>query len=347
MNRLPGEFEKQRAAVVLFPYRKDVWRADCKPIRDFMVGLANIMAEFQPVVFGVLPELMDFAKANYTFHKNVKLIPVKYNDCWSRDTVSSVVLGDQKYITSFRFNAYGGELYQPWDDDDALDYSFSKEFGYPVKECPLCLEGGNFSPDGNGTLFCVKDAIIKDNRNPQFTPEQVEQLLKQATCSKQIVWIERGLLEDETGGHVDNVLAFVDSHTILHSWTDDKNNPQYQIVREIEKTLLNARDVDGNAYKLIRLPLPDMYYRTKEDSDGIIDEDGSFPRKEGEPVLETYINFALVNGAVIVPTYGVERDKEALEIIAKAFPDRKVIAYNGREASLGGGGLHCLTKHIN
>lgn len=349
MNRLPGEFEKQVATVVLFPARKDVWRDDCKPIRSFMVNLANIIAEYQPVIFGVLPELMDYVKANYTFHENVQLKSLEYNDCWARDTVSSVIISEaKKYFTSFQFNAYGGELYKPWDADNRLDEAFASQFNYGLQESPLTLEGGNIMPDGNGTVFCVEDAVVNKNRNPDFTKAQIEEMLKEATCSKQVVWIPKGLIDDETGGHIDNVLAFADSETILYSWTDDKNNAHYDIVREIEAVLKNARNVDGKPYKLIRLPVPDLYQRTSADANGIEEDTGSFARIDGDPVLETYVNFALINGAVIVPQFGNGKlDQEALEIIAKAYPTRKVIPFNGREATLGGGGLHCLTKHIN
>ena len=311
-----------------------------------MVNLANILSEYGPVVMGVLPTLMPIA-VKYDFKPGVKLLPVKYNDCWARDTVSSVVKGDNPYIASFGFNAYGGELYSPWDDDERLDLAMSEEFGYPVKECPVILEGGNITPDGNGTLFAIKDAIINDNRNPGLTEAEIEEYMLSATSSKRMIWIERGLGGDETGGHIDNVMAFSDPHTILLSYTDDVRNPHYEVTHEIDAFLRTVRDADGNPYKIIHVPVPGFYYRTKDDSDTIVDETGAFPRKEGDVVLETYINFALANGVVVVPQYGYDTDKKALEVIAGAFPDRKIVPLYGREASLGGGGFHCLTKHIH
>ncbi|MBQ7377702.1 MAG: agmatine deiminase family protein [Clostridia bacterium] len=347
MNRLPAEFEKQRATVMLFPSRNDVWRHDCKPIRESMVALANILSEHEPVIMGVLPELMQIARTEYSFKEGVRLVEMKYNDCWARDTVSSVVYGDAPYISSFSFNAYGGELYADWSDDQMLDYAVSKEFGYPVRECPLTLEGGNMLPDGNGTLFLVKDSILNDNRNPGMSQAEAERLFKEATGARQIVWLERGLEGDETGGHIDNVMAFCDPHTILLSYTDDKENPHYEITHEIDAFLRTVRDADGAPYAIVHVPVPPYYYRTKDDSDTVVDESGSFPRKEGDVVLETYINFALANGVVVVPQYGGPLDAAALEVIGKAFPDRKIVPHYGREASLGGGGFHCLTKHIH
>ena len=346
MNRLPGEFEEQRAVVMLFPSRNDVWRYECGPIRESMVALANTLSKYVPVIMGVLPELMDVARG-YEFLPGVRLVEMPYNDCWARDTVSSVVKGDTEYISALKFNAYGGELYTPWDDDERLDHVMSDIFGYPVKECPLTLEGGNIVPDGNGTLFAVKDAIVNDNRNPGFTEEEIERLLLEATASKQLIWIEEGLGGDETGGHVDNVLVMADPHTILLSYTDDPENPHYKVTHEIDAQLRAVRNVDGEPYDIIHVPVPPFYYRTADDSDTIVDETGAFLRKEGDVVLETYINVALSNGVVVVPQYGYELDKEALRVFGQAFPDRDIIPLYGREASLGGGGFHCLTKHIH
>ena len=348
MSRLPAEFEKQTATVILFPSRDDVWREGCTPIRHMMVALANAIVPYERVIMGVLPSLTEVLK-EYPLDPRVEVIEVKYNDCWSRDTVSSVVINDDgsRHLASFAFNSYGAGLYEPWDDDVVLDTSISKYFGYGLVPCPLILEGGNIAPDGNGTLFAVKSSIVNDNRNPGLSVQEVEALLKEATACQQIVWIENGLLEDETGGHIDNVLAFVSRDTMLLSWTDDESNAQYARVREIEKTIKAARNADGEPYKIIHIPVPDLYYRTSDDSDTIVEAAGSFERKTGDAVLQTYINFAIANGVIVLPQFGLPSDSAAVDVVKAAYPDRTVVPFDAKEASLGGGGLHCLTKHIH
>jgi len=348
MKHLAGEFEKQKSTVLLFPFRTDIWRRQCKPICQMITDLANTIAKYQPVVLGVLPDLAETVNKKYVFEKNVTILPCLYNDCWSRDTVSSVVLGEEPYVASFGFNSYGDGLYYPWDDDDRLDEAIASFFDYPLKKCDLILEGGNIMPDGNGTIISVKDALVNDNRNPGVSAEEVEKRLKEATGAKQIIWIPRGLVNDETGGHIDNILAFADKDTAIISWTDNPDDPQYEVVREVEAIMMEARNTDGGPYRIIHLPIAPVYYRNEEDSSEITYAEGSFSRNEGMAILETYINFALVNGAVIVPQFGYEElDAEAVRILKEAFPDRDVIPFYSREASLGGGGLHCLTKHIN
>ena len=348
MSRLPAEFEKQVATVLLFPSRDDVWREGCKPIRHMMVALANAIVPYERVVMGVLPELKEVVK-EYPLDPRVEILEVKYNDCWSRDTVSSVVYNDDgsRHLASFGFNSYGAGLYEPWDDDEAIDETVSAYFNYGLVPSPIILEGGNIAPDGRGTLFAIRESIVNDNRNPGLSTEEVEARLKEATASEQIVWIEKGLPEDETGGHIDNVLFFVDHETLLLSWTDDEKNAHYARVREIEETVKAARNVEGKPYKIIHIPVPDLYFRTADDSDTIVAADGSFERKAGDAVLQTYINFAIANGVVVVPQFGLATDAEAIKVVKAAFPDRVIVPFDAKEASLGGGGLHCLSKHIH
>ena len=346
--RLFGEYEKQRATVILFPYRKDVWRKDCKPIEKMIVELANVIAEHQPVIIGVLPGSEKYVAESYRLNKNVEIVPMKYNDCWARDTIGSVVMGEDSFVSALNFNAYGGTLYKPWNDDEALDGTIAKYFGYKIKEFPIVMEWGNLLTDGNGTVFVVKDSILNPNRNPDLTLERATEILKQATASKQVVWIERGLVGDETGGHVDNLLAFADRKRVLLSWTDDKDNPQYEIVREVEALLKGVTNVHGEAYEIIHLPVPGLTKRSFDESEGIVEDKDSLAREEGGCVLETYVNFAIANGVIVVPQFGHKKlDKEAIDILKAVFADRRVVGLDGREAALGGGGFHCLTKHVN
>ena len=349
MNKTLGEFDKQKYTMFLLPYRKDIWRCSAKPIQEVIVNLANIVAKYEPVILGVLPSLKGYLLNNFKLDKNIIVLEMLYNDAWPRDSVSNIVFDENNkpFIYSYGFNAYGDHLYYPWDDDEKLDQQLADFFKYPLKKSPITTEGGNMITDGNGTLFVVEDALVNPNRNPGMSKEEVEKNLKESTGCKQIIFIPRGLDFDETGGHVDNLIAFVDSKTMLISWTDDKNNEHYDRVREIEPYLLNARNINGEKYNIIHLPVARITKRNEEDCKGIIALDGSFPREVGDEVLNTYVNILIANGVVIVPKFDLPEDEEAYCIIKEAFKGRDVIQIDGKEASLGSGGFHCLSKHIN
>lgn len=347
VDYLPGEYEKQKASILLFPYRTDVWRCNCLPARQMIVDLANIISDFQLVILGILPSIYDDVIKNYSFKKNVKPIKMIYNDAWPRDSVSNVILGNTPYIYNYKFNAYGGELYHPWNFDNELNSQVAELFDYSIKDSKLTLECGNIVTDGYKTIFAVKEAIVNENRNPNMSLKEIERELKKTTCSDQIIWLPSGLLYDETGGHIDNIVSFADKNTMLVSYTDDVNHPQYEVTKQIYEILSNTRNCDGEKYCIIKVPLPPPYIRNEADCEALISRDGSLPRLPGDYILETYINFALINDAVIIPKFNIPMDESAIEIISKAFPDRKIITIYGREATLGGGGFHCLTKHIN
>lgn len=349
MKRICAEYEDQKAICLLFPYRNDVWRENARPAQKMIVRLANSIADFERVILGVLPELEGYVKDNFTLHQNIRLVPVKYNDCWARDTLSSVVLDDGKeYVNAFGFNSYGVPLYTPYNDDIKLNHAiFGGQFGYSVYDVDVILEWGNLMPDGAGTIFAVEETIVNDNRNSGKSKEEIEQIILEKTGSKKVVWIPKGLPYDETGGHIDNVLSFADSETILVSFTDDPKNVHYERTREIYSQLERCTNAEGKKYKLVKMPIPNIHERNAKDSSKLCYDDISVSRLPGDMVLYTYVNFVTVNGAIIVPSFGLPEDAVAKTVLKKAFPTRKIIQLDAREAFLGGGGFHCLTKHIN
>ena len=347
-ERMFGEYELQKATVVLFPYREDIWRKKCVPAERMIVALANAIAPFQQVILGVVEQKEDYLKSTYSLHPNVRVVVMKYNDIWTRDTIGSpVTTGTETFIPDFRFNAYGAGLYRPWNADDSMDAQIAELFGYGVRSSVVTTEGGNLMPDGNGTIFAIKESLANKNRNPDLSEEEIIVEIKKITGAERVVWVPQAMVMDETGGHVDNVLAFADKRTMFLSYTDDESNDHYAACQENYKFLSGLNNLDGDPYRIVKLPIPPLAMRSGEDCDEIVTRDGSFARLEGDAILRTYVNFAQVNGGIILPQFGIDMDKEAFDIIQEVFKDRTIVPFDSREAALGGGGLHCLTKNIN
>jgi agmatine deiminase len=68
------------------------------------------------------------------------------------------------------------------------------------------------------------------------------------------------------------------------------------------------------------------------------------PRRAGDRLTATYINFYIANGGIIAPTIDDPQDALALSQLAELFPDRKIVGIPAREVILGGGGIHCITQ---
>lgn len=336
---MKADFALHDGTLLLYPTRRDVWRGDAEPIAATVTELAGLLSRYEPTLLGVLP----------TLDKNeiqsrcggARAVEMLYDDIWSRD---SGAVPTERGLVKFGFNAWGGDegLYGDWSRDITVPEQMSDLLKKELSLSPLTLEGGNLLTDGRGTLICIKDSIVNDNRNPGITQADAEELLKAALGVERIIWIDGGLAYDETGGHVDNLCAFADPDTLLISWTDDKENPQYEIVR---RALAAIEAAPGRKYKIVKIPLPSIFKRTEDDCRGLEYPDGSKPRLVGEPIQPSYINFIFANGAVILPTFSDAMDGDVFEIFNRLFPDREVISFPAREILLGGGGLHCITKN--
>jgi agmatine deiminase len=333
---MKAEFELHKCTVLLYPERKDVWRKGARQIKETVEHLAETIVDFEPVFLGHnknnIPKLMS--------SRNLKLFNIEYDDIWVRDTGPVPV--DSDNLAAFGFDAWSG-LYGDFKKDSAVAEKVGQLFGVKPEKSKLVLEGGNLSCDGNGTLLAIKESIQK--RNP-ISLEEIEEELKHILKIKQIIWLEQGLVYDETGGHVDNLCVFADKNTIMLSWTNDKDNPQYPIVKQAFETLKNAKDADGKEYTIVKVPVPDIFFRTEEDCDEIELFDDSKNRLVGEPIQASYINFAFANGVIVVPQFGLKQDEETLKIFRNIFSLKTVIPFDAREIVLGGGGVHCITRNI-
>lgn len=336
---MKADFALHDGTLLLYPTRRDVWRGGAKPIAATVTELAQLLSRYEPTVLGALPALDK--TAIQASCPDVTVAEMQYDDIWARDS-GAVPTSDG--LVKFGFNAWGGDegLYGDWSRDSTVPEQMSRLLGKELSPSPITLEGGNLLTDGDGTLICIKATVINGNRNPGVTEDEAERLLKEALGVERIIWIDEGLAHDETGGHVDNLFAFADKDTLLIAWTDDKESPQYPIVR---RALAAIESTPGKKYDIVKIPLPSAFERTKANCEGLEYPDGSKARLEGEIIQPSYINFIFANGAVIVPTFDDPTDGEVLKIFKDTFPDREVVPFPAREIVLGGGGLHCITKN--
>ena len=162
-----------------------------------------------------------------------------------------------------------------------------------------------------------------------------------------MIWLEHGIYNDETNEHVDNICAFVRPGEVVLGWTDDEKDPQYAMSKSCLDILEHETDAMGRKIKVHKLPIPKTpICVTEEDLGGYEFEDGEDSREVGERLAASYVNFYISNGGVIVPQFGDEHDKTAVEILGKVFPERKICPIPARDILLGGGNIHCITQQI-
>ena len=161
-----------------------------------------------------------------------------------------------------------------------------------------------------------------------------------------MIWLPRGIYNDETNEHVDNVCAFVAPGEVVLAWTDDESDPQYALSKASLDALEAAADAKGRKITVHKLPLPAPVTITEEECAGLDLCEGEPTRTPGERLAASYVNFYIANGAVVMPAFGDPMDSKAQAILQTLFPTRKVIAIPARDILIGGGNIHCITQQI-
>jgi agmatine deiminase len=207
-------------------------------------------------------------------------------------------------------------------------------------------EGGAIHVDGEGTALVTEQCLLNPNRNPRFERSDVEQRLREFLGVSQIIWLGRGVVNDETSGHIDNLACFVRPGVVCLSWTDRRRDPQYVISLDAFERLQQARDARGRRLRVVRLPLPGPLYMRAREAAGIIAQEGSRPRGAGERLAASYVNFYIANGGIVMPLLDARTDALAAARLKRLFPGRRVVGVPAREILLGGGNIHCITQQI-
>lgn len=346
---MPAEWTQHSQTWMLWPERPDNWRLGGKPAQAAFAEVARAIAGFEPVTVGV--SAAQYASASLQLdHPAIRVVEISSDDAWVRDTGPTFVSNGQGGLrgVDWTFNAWGGldgGLYAPWDRDDQVA---DKILG--LERCPryrtegFVLEGGAIHVDGEGTLITTEECLLNPNRNPHLQRHEVEQMLRDYLGVDCIIWLPEGLYSDETDGHVDNFCCFVRPGEVLLAWTDDPDDPNHARCQAALTVLEQAVDAQGRALTVHRMPLPGPIYASAEECAGVQQVAGSQPRDPAIRLAGSYINFLIVNGGVIAPSFDDPQDEPAQAILESLFPDRRVVMVPGREILLGGGNIHCITQ---
>lgn len=348
--RMPGEFEEHEGTLILWPERTDNWRNGGKPAQEVFAKLANAISVYETVYVGV--NHGQYENARSLLNDEVRVVEVSNDDSWVRDCGPTFVKNDSGEVraVNWGFNAWGGlvdGLYFPWDKDQLVCPKFCEILGkdyYDLEE--FILEGGSIHVDGEGTLITTKACLLSEGRNPGFSQEQIETFLKNTLNLEKIIWLESGIYLDETNEHVDNIIQYIAPGEVVLSWTEDVNDPQYELSQSAYEVLSNATDAKGRKLKVHKMILPEPILISAEESGGVDAIKGTLPRNEGDRLAASYANFYIANGSVFVPQFDDSADSEAIALLTELFPDRTIVPIYAREILLGGGNIHCITQQI-
>lgn len=346
---MPAEWAPHKQTWMLWPQRSDNWRLGAKPAQAAFTRVALAIARFEPVTVGVNADQYENA-CNHLQHPRIRVLEISSDDAWVRDTGPTFVIDGQGGLAGidWEFNAWGGldgGLYFPWHKDDQVARKILQvEACQRLRTQGFILEGGAIHVDGEGTLLTTEECLLNPNRNPQLTREEIEAELSARLGVQRIIWLPEGLYMDETDGHIDNFCCFVRPGEVALAWTDDPQDPNFNRCQAALQVLEQSQDAQGRSLKVHRLPLPSPLYATAQECEGVDAVEGTQPRDPGTRLAGSYVNFLIVNGGIIAPSFDVPEDALAEAELKKLFPDREVVMLPGREILLGGGNIHCITQ---
>ena len=334
--RMPAETAPHAGCWLLWPERADTWRADAAPAEAAFAAVAAAIARFEPLTVGVSAARFDRCRAQLPPQVRVMLLP--YNDAWIRDNGPTFLTDEAGTLAGvdWTFNAWGGH-YADYADDDRLAAAVLAACGARRFRSRLTTEGGALHVDGEGTLLLTRTSLLDPRRNPDWSETQIAAELRAMLGVETLIWIDEGVYNDETAGHIDNLCCFVRPGLVALTWTDDAADPQYALSRAAMETLRAARDARGRRLEIVPIQQPTPLIVTAAEVAGR-------RRPAGTRLAGSYINFYIANGGIIMPAFGDRHDEPAQEMLRQLFPEREVVAVQSREILLGGGNIHCITQ---
>lgn len=346
--RMVAEFEPQQSSYLIWPERQDNWRNGGKPVQKVFTELAKTIAKFQPVTMLVNQDQYINAKDN--LDGIARVVEMSSDDAWAKDTLPIYVKKQNKIrAVDFSFNAWGGVLdglFFPWDKDNMLGAKIADLNEIDYYSSDIILDGCAILTDGDGTILTTEDVLLAEDRNPNVTRSFMENVLKEYLGAKKVILLKHGYLLDETGGDIDNIVNFVGPANLVLTWTDNREDPLYEVCREAYDILSHSTDALGRKFKITKMPIPSIQKLTKEETEGLDLVKGLMPRSIGQRLTATYVSFITLNNAIIYPTFDDPQDEIAEKTFKSLFPNKQIIGFPVREILIGGGGLHAIINNL-
>ena len=339
-RRFPAEWEPQEGILLCFPPNGNDWPGKYQAVQWAFIEFIRKIADFEKVFLLVANERLRQKVSNllekaHVASGRVQFIVLKTNRSWMRDSGPLIVYKEgRREALNFNFN--GWAKYANYRLDRKVPEMVSSILKLPITQVmykgqPVVLEGGAIDSNGRGTLLTSEECLLHPEiqvRNRFFRKADYEAVFEEYLGIQNVIWLGKGIVGDDTHGHIDDLCRFVNPNTIVTVVEYDTKNTNYGPLQDNLERLSGARLEDGRKPEVITLPMPE-----------------AIPF-EGLHLPASYANFLILNGCVLVPTFNDVHDREALQVLARCFKERKVIGISAIDLIWGFGTLHCLSQQI-
>ena len=329
----PAEFSRHTATWLSWPHKEASWPGKIGSIYPAYGQFVRELTKGEQVCINVADAAMQAFATRTLEAAGADMELVRFflhptNDAWCRDHGPAFVINPaekKKAIVDWHYNAWGNK-YPPFDLDDVIPTLVGKALDLPVYHPGIIMEGGSVEFNGAGTLLTSTCCLLNPNRNPHLGREKIEGYLRDYYGVEQILWVKEGIIGDDTDGHIDDTVRFINEDTVVTVIEEDAADENYQLLKDNLADLAGMRLLNGKQLNIVELPMPEA----------VIYEDQRLPA--------SYANFYIANESVIVPTFRCSRDEKALRIIQDCFPARRVVGIDSTDIIWGLGSFHCLSQ---
>lgn len=326
--RMPAEWEPQEAIWLTWPHNELTWPG-------------GMLADVERTYVEIMRPLHTAQKIKLLVKNNesesrirlmldsegvalsqIVFVRVAAEDSWIRDYGPTFVVHPDRHklaMIKWRFNAWG-DKYDDLIADDRIPLELNKALGLTVFEPGIVLEGGSIEVDGAGTVLTTEQCLLNKNRNPNLSRGQIENYLKEYLNVSRVLWLAEGIVGDDTDGHIDDIARFISKDTVVCAYEDDPADENHEILVDNYNRLVSF------GLNVVKLPMPGY----------IGDRHSRLPA--------SYANFYIGNKAVVVPVFGHDNDRRALEILQKCFPSHRVAGVHATAMVHGLGTIHCCSQ---
>lgn len=329
---MPAETAPHAGTWIAWPSHADLWGDALEGVRVAFVDMATALSGESgrdEELFVLVPDDENERLAREALSRlTCRFLRIPFGDIWMRDTAPIFLVNGTGEVAAacFVFNGWGGKYALPGDTE--VSGRVAEASGAKVLRFDWILEGGAVEVDGEGTCLTTRQCLLNPNRNPGLPAHEIEERLGSALGVSKVLWLDQGLLNDHTDGHVDTLARFV-APGVAVCMEPQADDPNRAALDAVLKDLRSFTDASGRRLEVFTLPSPGR----------VIDR--------GERLMPaSYANYYVGNAAVVVPVYGVREDENALRRVAALYPGRNAVPVPAKELLEGGGAFHCITQQM-
>ncbi|GAA2829804.1 agmatine deiminase family protein [Kitasatospora sp. CM 4170] len=325
---MPAEWLPHTRTFMAWPALEEVWGDQLPAVRQDIAHVAQAVARFEPVVLMARPD--QSAGARQLCGSSVEVIDLPVDDLWARDTGPTLVTGPGGLAgVDLNFNGWGNK--QTHGEDSQVARRLLDRYGVRRIQAPITGEGGGIEVDGEGTLMATESSWVNGNRNPGKSRDRIEAAMKQLFGVEKVIWFAGVAGQDITDCHIDALARFAEPGVVVIHRPGPDSPPDIwsRASDQALQVLRDATDAGGRRLRVVELAEPDL----------------SGHPDPGKDFLATYLNYYVVNDAVIMPRFGDRAsDDRAAGVLADLHPGREVVQVDINAIAAGGGGIHCSTQ---